>query len=58
MVILNKIYDGETIIDVNEDITDAVNDSSLPIDEYGFVDGEFVVTVKFIPRTYDAVDET
>ena len=58
VTLLSKIYDGETIIDVDEDITDAVNSSSLPVDEYGFVDGEFVVTVKFIPRTYDAVDET
>lgn len=53
VILLSKIYDGETIIDAEEDINDVVNDSSLPVDEHGFVDGEFIVTVKFIPRVYE-----
>lgn len=40
--IFNKNYDGENIYDVTRDISEA-----LPKDEYGFIKGEFKVTVEW-----------
>ena len=49
MIILYKLYDGNSITDVEEDIIDALNYSShIPEDEHGFKQGTFKVTVEYL----------
>lgn len=45
MIIFEKEYDEETLLDIQDDIFDAVNKASLPEDEYGFRKGTFTVRV-------------
>lgn len=47
MKIFEKEYSDESLIDLSEDISDAVFDNyaDIPTDEFGFREGRFVVTV-------------
>lgn len=50
-IVFQKTYDGESIIDVSEDIAYAIQVSTVPQDEYGFQLGEFKVTVEWVSPT-------
>ncbi len=43
--LLQKNYDGESIVDVERDVYEALNDSDIPVDEYGFAKGDYTVTI-------------
>lgn len=47
MNIFEKEYDGETIIDIEEDVYDAINYRDLPANEHGILEGYFTVTVSW-----------
>ena len=58
MIIFQKEYDGESIIDLPEDIgemldpdfNDLVDVEQIPQDEYGIHQGKFIVTVTWVPE--------
>jgi hypothetical protein len=39
-----SIYSGESIVDIEEDVFDSLQD--LPVDEYGFITGEIEIIVR------------
>jgi hypothetical protein len=45
--IFNREYSGESIVDIEQDIYDAINNTELPVDEHGFIAGTFRVTIQF-----------
>jgi hypothetical protein len=55
-IIFEKKYDGETLYDLGRDIHECFDKSfnpkveNIPVDEYGFQQGNFVVSVKWIPN--------
>jgi hypothetical protein len=49
-VIFKKEYDGESIVDLPEDIHYALEECGVPQDEYGLHRGTFVVTIKWDDR--------
>lgn len=54
--LFKKVYSGESIIDLPEDVGDMLNHnynqkaSKVPLDEYGLHKGSFVVTVVWMPE--------
>ncbi len=54
-MIFDNTYDGESIVDLSRDIHEAFDSdfnmlvAEVPVDEYGFMKGEFKVTVTWIP---------
>lgn len=54
MIILNKVYYGEDIVDLDRDISEMFNEefdptiATIPRDEHGFMKGSFKVTVEWI----------
>lgn len=54
--IFNKEYDGESICDVQRDVIEAFSTDfnkeiiEIPVDEYGFQKGTFVVSIKWMPE--------
>lgn len=55
LVILDKTYYGESIVDIDRDISEMFNEeydptiATIPRDEHGFMKGSFHVRVKWIP---------
>lgn len=47
-ILVNSIYYTETLADLEADIYNKAEEMSIPKDEQGFFDGEFMVTVEFI----------
>lgn len=47
MILFEKIYDGESIVDAERHIYEAINESEIIADEYGFPTGEFKVTIEW-----------
>lgn len=47
MIIFDQIYDAESIVDVEQDVYNAIFYSGIPIDEHGFQLGEFKVTIEW-----------
>jgi hypothetical protein len=50
MIVFEKDYSGESIIDLAEDLTwmfEDGNGAKVPVDEYGIHKGKFIVTVKW-----------
>ena len=48
MIIFDKEYDGESIVDMERDVYEALNDEyEIPVDEYGFSKGIFRVTISW-----------
>jgi hypothetical protein len=45
LVVMSKTYSGESIIDVESDVSDSINYSNIPKDEYGFHRGTFEITI-------------
>lgn len=49
-ILLNKEYDGESIVDAERDLYESINHADdIPQDEYGFPQGTFTITVTFAP---------
>ena len=55
MKLFEKTYNDEGLYDLPEDIGDAMDGNynklmtKLPVDEYGFILGQFKVTVEWLP---------
>jgi hypothetical protein len=49
MIIFDKEYSDESLIDLAEDIEYAVDLAEIPKDEYNFRQGTFRVTIEWIP---------
>lgn len=55
MELFKETYDGESIVDISRDVFEAFNPTfnapakAIPQDEHGFHEGEFVVTIEWIP---------
>lgn len=47
MILLEKEYSGESIIDLEGDAYSIINDESIPMDEDGFHTGTFKVTIEW-----------
>lgn len=47
--IFHKQYDGESIVDADRDVWEAIEFAEVPTDEYGFQKGTFYVTVMWKP---------
>lgn len=50
MIVFNKVYYAESLIDISEDIDymfDNKQFEEIPVDENGFHKGKFTVTVKW-----------
>jgi hypothetical protein len=56
MEIFRKEYGGESIIDLSQDIDEALMDdfnpdlSKVTVDEYGIMEGTFTVTITWTPE--------
>ena len=56
MVLFEKNYDGESIVDLERDVSEALQEDfneklvNIPKDEYGFQQGNFKVTIEWTPR--------
>lgn len=48
-IILEKEYDAETIVDLDEDFHWALNESNLPKCEDGITTGHFEVKINWVP---------
>jgi hypothetical protein len=57
MELFKKKYDGESMVDIDRDVFEALDQdfnplvSAIPKDEYGFQQGTFIVTIEWIPNT-------
>ncbi len=47
MILLDKIYDGESIVDSERDILEAINNAEIPVNDYNLPLGEFKITVEW-----------
>ena len=48
MIIFEKEYDGESLIDLEDDVGVAIScDEVLPVNEHGFIKGTFRVTISW-----------
>jgi hypothetical protein len=47
-VLLDKNYDNESMIDVEEDLTDSFKNIKVEQDEYGFFEGDLIVKITII----------
>jgi hypothetical protein len=45
--VFQKVYDDETLKELEDDLFFRLGLSNLPIDENGFTKGEFIVIVKY-----------
>lgn len=45
--LLDKFYSGESIVDVERDVYEAIGDDTLPSDEHGFAKGQYHVVIIF-----------
>lgn len=58
--IFDKLYDGESICDVQRDITECFDErynpltSDIPVDEHGFQTGTFRIQVTWVPDNEDS----
>lgn len=43
--IFENDYYGETLGDVEQDVSEAIADIDVPVDEHGFPTGKFIVTI-------------
>ena len=48
-IILEKTYTAEEIVDVDDDIHWALNESDIPLDDTGFHEGNFEVVITWTP---------
>jgi len=46
-ITFRKEYSAESIIDIERDVNDAIEDSNIPKDEHGFHKGTFKVTIEW-----------
>lgn len=56
MELFKKTYNGESIVDVGRDVSEAFDSdynapaALIPQDEHGFQQGEFIVTIEWVPN--------
>ena len=57
VVLLDKTYDGESVVDHTRDVSEAFDKAftpdvaNIPVDEYGFWQGSFKVVITWTPDT-------
>ena len=51
--IFSRKYDDESLIDVQEHIIEAIENSDLPCDKHGFTTGRYTVTVIWQEDSFD-----
>jgi hypothetical protein len=49
MKLMEQTYCGESIVDIEADVMDAINDADIP-DEHGIPLGSFKVTIEWVPE--------
>jgi hypothetical protein len=49
ITLLKKSYDGESIVDIERDVAEALENSSIPQDQYGIQAGTFTITLEWEP---------
>ena len=55
MKLFEKVYDYESLYDLSRDIHESFNPifneeiKKIPVNEYGFLEGEFKVTIEYLP---------
>jgi len=53
MIVFEKVYDGESIVDIYRDVDEAVSADynpvvdQIPVDTYGFATGKFRVLIEW-----------
>lgn len=48
MIIFNRTFDGESLVDIEEAVWDAVNENyNLPRDKHNLLKGTFTVTISW-----------
>jgi len=52
VIIFEKKYDGESIIDLPEDVHYAIEDSGVAQDQYGLHPGTFTVTIEWTEEEF------
>lgn len=56
MIVLDKTYDGKSIVDLDRDVSEMFNEEfdprieTIPRDQHGFMKGSFRVKVEWIPE--------
>lgn len=56
MELFKKEYDGENIVDVSRDVSEAFDSdfnplsAAIPQDDHGFQQGAFIVTIEWVPN--------
>lgn len=43
--LLDREYDDNSVVDVERDVFEAINDSDLPVDNHGFTQGTYRVVI-------------
>jgi len=56
-ILFKKQYDGESMIDMPDDIYYALEECDVPQDEYGIQTGTFTVTIEWSPEEMENDDE-
>lgn len=47
-ILLNRNYSNDSMIDIEEDLTDSFSNIKVEQDEYGFFDGDLIVKITII----------
>ena len=50
ILLFEKTYYGESLVDIEQDVWDACADDRVPIDKHGFAQGAFKVTITWVPE--------
>jgi hypothetical protein len=46
-ILLEKKYDGESVVDYERDVLEAIQDAETTKDEYGFAKGKYRILVEY-----------
>lgn len=55
MIVFEKTYDGESIVDLYRDVSESIDAefnpliSNIPVDKHGFQQGTFKVLIEWVP---------
>lgn len=47
--LLDEVYNGETLVDIQQDVDDAMDSCGVPVDHNGFATGSFRITLVWTP---------
>ena len=55
--IFERVYTDESMPDIGEDVFHALDESDLPVDQWGFIKGEFKVTITWTDKVVPSDEE-